>query len=140
MLLNHFRSVRNNQFNAGTKNLSQLPGHRKQGPLLLRIVCVKYTFKMVDRGRIELPTEACKATVFPVIPTAQFYQNTKAILTGNSQTFKPMCFKKITDYLSHYTPSVTARLCGLGRKNRTPASSIQGSETATILYPDKIFG
>ena len=26
---------------------------------------------MVDRGRIELPTEACKATVFPVIPTAR---------------------------------------------------------------------
>ena len=30
-----------------------------------------YTFIfMVDRGRIELPTEACKATVFPIILTA----------------------------------------------------------------------
>ena len=25
----------------------------------------------MDRGRFELPTEACKATVFPIIPTAQ---------------------------------------------------------------------
>ena len=30
-----------------------------------------YKTEMVDRGRIELPTEACKATVFPIIPTAQ---------------------------------------------------------------------
>ena len=35
--------------------------------------CVRES--LVDRGRIELPTEACKATVFPVIPTAQICES-----------------------------------------------------------------
>ena len=72
-------------------------------------------FYMVDRRRIELLLHACKAHVLPLSLTAQ-----------------------ITDNLSFYTPSVKASFCGLGRKNRTPASSIQGSETTTILYPVKL--
>jgi hypothetical protein len=55
---------------------------------------------LVDRGGIEPPTVTCKATVFPIIPSAQI----------------------VVDNLSHYTPSTKASITGLGGGNRTPAT------------------
>jgi hypothetical protein len=79
----------------------------------------------VDRERIELSIFGCKPNVFPLALTAQnlfkvhlqelnlpTLDIAKAVIRYISVAYAFVYFKKMIDYLSHYTPPIKASQLG----------------------------